>query len=95
MLDLAFVRTNLPLVEEKLRARGADPVAILGDFQALDQARRAAITEVETLRASQKKISCCLRRIRAIRPRRQISPEVMCIPKPARHFAAPRLRISI
>ncbi len=57
MLDLAFVRANLPLVEEKLRARGADPAAILGDFKALDEARRAAITESETLRAAQKKVS--------------------------------------
>ena len=37
MLDLGFVRTNLELVEEKLRARGADPAALLGDFRALDQ----------------------------------------------------------
>ena len=32
MLDLGFVRANLELVEEKLRARGADPAALLGDF---------------------------------------------------------------
>ena len=57
MLDLAFVRANLPLVEEKLRARGADPAAILGDFKALDESRRAAVTESESLRAAQKKIS--------------------------------------
>jgi seryl-tRNA synthetase len=57
MLDLAFVRANLPLVEEKLRARGADPAAVLGDFKALDEARRAAVTESESLRAAQKKIS--------------------------------------
>ena len=30
MLDLAFVRANLPLVEEKLRARNMDPAAVLG-----------------------------------------------------------------
>jgi len=57
MLDLAFVRTNLALVEEKLRSRGADPAVILGDFQKLDEARRAAVTESESLRAAQKKIS--------------------------------------
>ena len=44
MLDLGFVRANLELVEEKLRARGADPAALLGDFRALDQSRREAIT---------------------------------------------------
>jgi seryl-tRNA synthetase len=47
MLDLGFVRSNLELVEEKLRARGADPAALLGDFRALDQARREAITLAE------------------------------------------------
>jgi hypothetical protein len=31
MLDLAFVRANLPLVEEKLRARNMDPAQVLGD----------------------------------------------------------------
>ncbi len=45
MLDLSFVRANLELVEEKLRARGADPAALLGDFRALDKSRREAITQ--------------------------------------------------
>jgi len=57
MLDLAYVRANLPLVEEKLRARGADPAVILGDFSAIDANRRAAVTESESLRAAQKKVS--------------------------------------
>ena len=47
MLDLGFVRANLELVEEKLRARGADPAALLGDFRSLDQRRREAITLAE------------------------------------------------
>src|SRR5271169_3097044 len=50
MLDLAFVRDHLPLVEEKLRQRGMDP-AVLDDFQELDHERRAAITESETMKA--------------------------------------------
>ena len=50
MLDLAFVRANLELVEEKLRSRDADP-ALLGTFADLDARRRAAITQVETLKA--------------------------------------------
>jgi seryl-tRNA synthetase len=50
MLDLAFVRANLPLVEEKLRLRGGD-ASLLAGFSALDAERRAAITEVETLKA--------------------------------------------
>ncbi|MFZ0630712.1 MAG: serine--tRNA ligase, partial [Acidobacteriaceae bacterium] len=51
MLDLGFVRTNLELVERKLRERGADPAALLGDFRELDQERRANITRLENLRA--------------------------------------------
>ncbi len=51
MLDLGFVRGNLELVEEKLRARGADPAVLLGDFRSLDRKRREAITQAETLKA--------------------------------------------
>src|SRR5580698_5116599 len=51
MLDLAFVRDHLDLVEKKLRDRGMNPEAILADFHAIDQERRAAITESETLKA--------------------------------------------
>jgi len=47
MLDLGFVRANLEAVEEKLRSRGADPAALLGDFRTLDQNRRDAITASE------------------------------------------------
>jgi seryl-tRNA synthetase len=50
MLDLAFVRANLPLVEEKLRARGAYP-SLLAGFATLDAERRSAITQAETLQA--------------------------------------------
>ncbi len=56
MLDLAFVRANLPLVEEKLRLRGTDP-ALLQGFAALDTERRAAITELETLKAQRNALS--------------------------------------
>jgi len=51
MLDLAYVRANLALVEEKLRARGADPAVVLGDFATIDQTRRDAITQAESLKA--------------------------------------------
>jgi seryl-tRNA synthetase len=51
MLDLNFVRENLPLVEEKLRQRGMDPSAVLKDFRELDTKRRQAITEAETSKA--------------------------------------------
>ena len=57
MLDLAFVRTNLELVEAKLRARGADPAALLGDFRALDKSRREAITLSEQCKARRNELS--------------------------------------
>ena len=57
MIDLAFVRANLPLVEEKLRARGMDPAVTLGDFAAVDRERRDAITQVETLKAQRNKLT--------------------------------------
>ncbi|MGA9672225.1 MAG: serine--tRNA ligase [Terracidiphilus sp.] len=57
MLDLGFVRGNLEFVEEKLRARGADPAVLLGDFRALDQARREAITLAEQAKARRNDLS--------------------------------------
>jgi seryl-tRNA synthetase len=57
MLDLGFVRNNLELVEEKLRTRGADPAALLGDFRALDANRREAITTSERLKARRNELS--------------------------------------
>ena len=57
MLDLSFVRENLPLVEEKLRQRGLDPAAVLKDFREVDTQRRHAITEAETSKAQRNKAS--------------------------------------
>ena len=57
MLDLNFVRENLPLVEEKLRQRGMDPAAVLKDFREVDRQRRQAITEAETSKAQRNKAS--------------------------------------
>ncbi len=51
MLDLNFVRNNLELVEEKLRARGVGPAALIKDFRENDQLRRNAITQVEQKKA--------------------------------------------
>ncbi len=64
MIDLAFVRAHLPVVEEKLRARGMDPVAALGDFATIDRERRDAITEVETLKARRNKLTEEIARLR-------------------------------
>jgi seryl-tRNA synthetase len=57
MLDLNFVRDNLPRVEEMLRLRGADPAALLKDFSEVDTQRRHAITEAETMKARRNKAS--------------------------------------
>src|SRR5271157_290552 len=57
MLDLGFVRANLELVEKKLRARGLDPAALLGDFRSLDASRREAITTAERLKARRNELS--------------------------------------
>ena len=57
MLDLNFVRENLPLVEEKLRQRGMDPSAVLKDFTEIDSQRRKAITEAETMKSRRNRAS--------------------------------------
>ncbi|MDE1162412.1 MAG: serine--tRNA ligase [Acidobacteriaceae bacterium] len=57
MLDLAFVRTNLDFVRQKLALRGAETAALLANFETLDGERRAAITEVETLKAERNALS--------------------------------------
>jgi len=57
MLDVNFVRDNLPLVEEKLRQRGLDPALVLQDFVAVDGERRQAITRAETLKAQRNQAS--------------------------------------
>src|SRR5581483_161464 len=57
MLDLNYVREHLDVVEEKVRQRGMDPGETLGDFRRLDAERRKFITETETLRARQNKLS--------------------------------------
>jgi seryl-tRNA synthetase len=55
MLDLNFVRENLPLVEEKLRQRGMNPVEVLKNFRTIDADRRQAITQTESLQARRNK----------------------------------------
>jgi len=49
MLDLAFVRTHLPQVEEKLRQRGQNPDEVLKDFHQVDQRRRAHVQSLEAV----------------------------------------------
>jgi seryl-tRNA synthetase len=57
MLDLNFVRENLPRIEEMLRQRGSDPAVVLRDFRDVDTERRKAITEAETMKARRNKAS--------------------------------------
>jgi seryl-tRNA synthetase len=57
MLDLAFVREHLDLVEENLRQRGMNPAEVLNDFAAIDTERRAAITKAETAKARRNKLT--------------------------------------
>jgi seryl-tRNA synthetase len=64
MLDLAFVRANLELVEEKLRARGQDPAVVLGDFPKVDAWRRARVTEFERLQARRNELSAEVARLK-------------------------------
>src|SRR5271170_4560246 len=57
MLDLSFVRDNLPLVEEKLRQRGMKPAEVLKNFAQIDAQRRQAITSAETMKAQRNRAS--------------------------------------
>ena len=57
MLDLNFVRENLPQVEEMLRS--AEPILprCSQDFREVDTQRRHAITEAETMKAQRNRAS--------------------------------------
>jgi seryl-tRNA synthetase len=57
MLDLAFVREHLSVVEEKLRSRGANPEEVLGGFRQLDSKRRALTHELEIALARRNELS--------------------------------------
>jgi seryl-tRNA synthetase len=57
MLDLNFVRDNLPLVEERLRQRGMKPAEVLKNFAQVDAQRRQAITSAETMQAQRNRAS--------------------------------------
>src|SRR6266699_62573 len=55
MLDMLWVRDNLPALEAALRNRNA--AIDLGEFRRLDTGRRAALREVESLKARRNKES--------------------------------------
>ncbi len=74
MLDLGFVRANLELVEKKLRDRGADPAALLGDFHRLDAERREKITQLEALQSRRNELS---ERVGALKREKQDATALM------------------
>ena len=57
MLDLSFVRNNLPGIEEMLRNRGMNPKTVLKDFPNVEAQRRQAIKSAETLKAERNRLS--------------------------------------
>ncbi|HWZ41916.1 MAG TPA: serine--tRNA ligase [Candidatus Saccharimonadales bacterium] len=57
MLDLTFVRDNLPKVEEALRRRGMDPAQVMGGLRAIDERRRQLITQAEGMKAQRNRTS--------------------------------------
>ncbi len=57
MHELSLLRGSLLFVEERLRARGLDPVVLLGGFHHLDAHRRARITEAERMKAERNSLS--------------------------------------
>lgn len=64
MLDLAFVRNNLELVEAKLRSRSGDHAALLADFSTIDRERREAITRSESLTAERNRAAAGIQALR-------------------------------
>src|SRR5258708_16787465 len=57
MLELAYIRENLPQIEELLRRRGMDPELVLGGFRSVDERRRKLMTESETLKAQRNRVA--------------------------------------
>lgn len=64
MLDLRYVRENLPEVQRLLALRGAESAGLLEGFQHLDIRRRAAITRSESLKAQRNQLSAEVAQLR-------------------------------
>ena len=75
MLDLAFVRNNLALVEEKLRLREMDPAEVLGDFRAVDVERRSFITSLETAQKRRNELSPKIGALKQAEKKGGLSPD--------------------
>ena len=75
MLDLAFVREHLSVVEEKLRSRNANPEEILGDFRQIESRRRAVTRELETALARRNELSKKIGPLMGAEKKGAITPE--------------------
>jgi len=75
MLDLAFVREHLSVVEEKLRSRGANPEQVLGNFREIDTRRRALTHELETALARRNELSKKIGPLMGAEKKGSITPE--------------------
>jgi seryl-tRNA synthetase len=75
MLDLAFVREHLSVVEEKLRSRGANPEHLLGNFREIEQKRRALTRELETALARRNELSKKIGPLMGAEKKGTITPE--------------------
>jgi seryl-tRNA synthetase len=75
MLDLAFVREHLSVVEEKLRSRNADPEQVLGDFRQIESRRRAVTHELETALARRNELSKKIGPLMGAEKKGAITPE--------------------
>jgi len=75
MLDLAYVREHLPLVEEKLRSRGANPAEVLGNFSEIDQRRRSHVQALESALARRNELSKKIGPLMGAEKKGTITPE--------------------
>ncbi|MBV9087453.1 MAG: serine--tRNA ligase [Acidobacteriaceae bacterium] len=75
MLDLAFVRDHLELIEERLRQRGMDPAEVLSGFRELDQERRRTITQLEQLKQKRNSLSQQIGALKQAEKKGTLSPE--------------------
>jgi len=57
MLDIRWLREQTALIQQRLAARGAGDEGKIAEILALDERRRALLTEVETLKAQRNRVS--------------------------------------
>src|SRR5262245_59238686 len=57
VLDIKLIREKPDFVKERLKARGAGDEAVIDKILPLDESRRKALPEVETLKAQRNRVS--------------------------------------